>query len=362
MTDFFEIDFHDLKAKGSGDAITVRYQINEVTYIHVVDGGFQQSGAIVVDHIRKHYDNPGYIDHVVVTHQDGDHAGGLRTVLESFEIGNLWMLRPWEYADVLIERFKRWQSVENLKTRLREIYPNLAALEEIAQTRGIPIREPFEGADIGAFTVLSPDFDFFIDLVADSEKTPETYADSGVKDSTAVNALSALFDNVISYIKAKWGDENFSEEETSLENEMSVVQYGILCEKSIMLTGDAGRRALSSAIQAAPEFGFVLPGIDHFHVPHHGSRRNLSTEICDQLLGSRIQSQLSDDDALFRAFICASKDDASHPRKAVVRALHHRGGCTRSTEDGSWRSQVNAPDREGWSAGPGIPYPDDMEE
>ncbi|WP_352781352.1 MBL fold metallo-hydrolase [Mesorhizobium sp. M0244] len=42
------------------------------------------------------------IDHVVATHNDGDHALGLVAVLEHFDPGVLWMLRPWMYADELI--------------------------------------------------------------------------------------------------------------------------------------------------------------------------------------------------------------------------------------------------------------------
>ena len=44
-------------------------------------------------------------------------------------------------------------------------------------------------------------------------------------------------------MKSLWGNEVFSEEETSAENEMSVVQYAKLCGKKILLTGDAGRTA-----------------------------------------------------------------------------------------------------------------------
>ena len=40
MNDFFEIDFLDVEAAKSGDAITIRYCKNGVQSIHVVDGGF----------------------------------------------------------------------------------------------------------------------------------------------------------------------------------------------------------------------------------------------------------------------------------------------------------------------------------
>ena len=111
--------------------------------IHVVDGGFQETGEKIVSHIKKYYDAPSFIDRVIVTHPDGDHVGGLSSVLENFKVGELWMLRPWIYADELINRFARYKSTENLQKRLREIYPNISALEEIAIKKGIRIYAPF---------------------------------------------------------------------------------------------------------------------------------------------------------------------------------------------------------------------------
>ena len=69
---------------------------------------------------------------------------------------------------------------------------------------------------------------------------------------------------------------------------MSVIQYANLCSKKILLTADAGCRALAEAAVYAPTVGLSLPGIDRFQVPHHGSRRNLSTDILDLWLGDML--------------------------------------------------------------------------
>jgi hypothetical protein len=176
VSDFYEIDFLPVGDTKSGDAIPLRYCLNDQIYIHVLDGGFQDTGQSIVDHINKYYGRPTYIDHVVVSHPDGDHAGGLRTVLEAFEVGALWMLRPWLYADELLPRFARFKSVENLKKRLREIYPNIAALEEIAEERGVTMFAPFQSAKIGAFTVMAPTKARYLDLIVESERSPEAAA------------------------------------------------------------------------------------------------------------------------------------------------------------------------------------------
>lgn len=69
---------------------------------------------------------------------------------------------------------------------------------------------------------------------------------------------------------------------------MSVVQYANLHGHRILLTGDAGRAGLAEAADYAPFAGLALPGIDRFQVPHHGSRRNVSTEILDRWLGAQL--------------------------------------------------------------------------
>jgi hypothetical protein len=282
MADFFEIDFLDVESNKSGDAICVRYEIAGRTYIHVVDGGYQSTGNKVVEHIREHYGNPAFIDHIVATHNDGDHSGGLRTVLNEFQVGALWMLRPWLYAPELIDRFSRYTNVDNLAKELRETYSNLAALEEIALERGIPILTPFQGATIGSFHVLAPTKQRFLDLVVDSERTPDAAKSS--LDSFNDFVVRALRE-AAGYMKAAWGEEYFPEDETSIENEMSVVQYARLCDQKVLLTADAGRGGLAEAISYAPIAGLTLPGIDRFQVPHHGGRRNVSTELLDALLG-----------------------------------------------------------------------------
>ena len=53
MADYFEIDFLDVEAKKSGDAITLRYELAGETFIHVIDGGYQACGETVVSFLNK---------------------------------------------------------------------------------------------------------------------------------------------------------------------------------------------------------------------------------------------------------------------------------------------------------------------
>lgn len=365
MSDFFEIDFLGVESPKSGDAIPLRYEINGVTYIHAVDGGFQLCADKVVNHIKTYYGNPAYIDHVVVTHPDRDHAGGVKALLENFSVGQLWMLRPWTYSNEVIDRFARFTSVENLKARLKQVYPRIAELETIATEKSIPIREPFQGAAIGAFTVLAPTKARYLDLIVESERTPESVeeADRGTLGEFVdlVQAAATKAVAVVAAVRAAWGEEIFSPEETSAENEMSVIQYANLCGKRILLTGDAGRTALAEAADFAPSVGLQLPGIDRFQVPHHGSRRNVSTELLDRWLGQRLPFQLTAGQEGFSAYISSAKEDEAHPRKAVVRALVHRGAAVFATEGVDLCTSFNAPPRAGWTSAKLLDYPQEQE-
>lgn len=360
MSDFYEIDFLNVETAKSGDAIPLRYQVNGEVVIHMVDGGFQSTGDKIVEHINKYYGNPTFINRLVVTHPDGDHAGGLRSVLEQFEVGELWMLRPWLYAQELLPRFSRLTSVENLKKRLKEIYPNIAALEEIANTKGVVIRESFQGEIIGAFTVMAPTRERYLDLVVASERTPESVRD--VQETSFGGFLEKAATAVVAFLRAAWGEETFSEDETSAENEMSVIQFADLCGDRILLTGDAGRSAMTEAANFAPSIGLELPGIKRFQVPHHGSRRNVSTDLLDQWLGSRLGEKPEPGQGTFSAMISAAKEDKNHPRKAVVRALIHRGATVSTNEGGCVQYGRNAPQRSGWGPVAPLDYPEEHEE
>ena len=360
MSDFFEIDFLNVESKKSGDAIPLRYSIDDVKRVHVTDGGFQDTGDKIIEHIKKYYDDPSTIDAVIVSHSDGNHTGGLRKVLEDCDVSELWMLRPWLYADELIDRFARFTNVENLSRRLKEVFPNIAELEKIAEAEDIPILAPFQGEKIGEFTVLAPTKERYLDLVIESDKTPEATEESA---RSLLERGRVFVERVVSFVRSAWGEETFSSEETSPENEMSVVQYANLCDQKILLTADAGHSALTEAADYALSVGLTLPGIDRFQVPHHGSSRNVSTEILDRWLGEKLSEQPEKGSEKFTAIISASKEDEDHPRKSVIRACIHRGAKVVSTESNSIRTWCNAPRRVGWeTAAPILPYPEEQEE
>jgi hypothetical protein len=359
VADFFEIDFLGVETKKSGDAIAIRYEQAGTTTIHVVDGGYTTSGESLRDLINKYYGSPLFIDRVIATHNDGDHARGLVAILDHFEVGELWMLRPWEYADELIDQFTTYSSVAHLRGRLRSAYANLAALEDIAIAKGIPIFEPFQGAQIGAFRVMAPTRERYLELILTSNKTPASLVEESAIDSF-LNALVEKAKTAVALLQAAWGGEGFPAEDTSNENEMSVVQYAVLSGQKILLTADTGRDGLQEVIDYAPYVGLTLPGIDKFQVPHHGGRRNVNADLLNAIVGPILPEQRQK--GHFQAYISSAKADEDHPRKVVQRAFIHRGADLHMTEGRNIRTSGGAaPARPDYTPLVPTAYPDSYE-
>lgn len=356
MSDFYEVDFLPVETGKSGDAIAIRYRINGATGVHVVDGGYLETGDAIVEHVKTHY-GVTHIDHVVLTHPDQDHANGLRKVLESCSVGTLWINRPWLYAEALIDQFATYESVDALRRRLRSVYSATAALEDLALEKGIPIRSPLQGAQIGPFVVLAPSIQRYADLIVESDKTPEAVADSAV--NSLLEVLSKAMKTAANLVKAAWGAETFPTDGTSSENEMSVVQFALINNRRILLTGDAGREALSEAADYAQAIGVALPGVHEFQVPHHGGRHNVDTDILDRWLGPRLPAQPAK--TTWRAVCSSAKADEDHPRKSVVRAMLHRGAWFGATE-GNGILLANGTSRPGWNGLAQAEYPTEQED
>ena len=215
------------------------------------------------------------------------------------------------------------------------------------------IDEPFQGAYIGPFRVLAPSPARYLQLLIQSEKTPKE-APVGI-----LTGLMKAATPIIRFIKAGWGSEKFSAEATSVENEMSVIQYAVLCGDKILLTGDAGRDGLTEAAHYAVNNGHWVP-VNKFQAPHHGGRHNLSSELLDFWVGPPLAQMVPQGQEKFETVISAAKEDTAHPRKAVLRALRHRGGFILTTEQKPIILQRNS--TRTWTMAVNVPYPDEQEE
>lgn len=349
----FEIDFLPVgNGERSGDAIAIRYGTPGNYKVLVYDGGTKESGQALVDHIKKYY-GTSRVDYVVNSHPDSDHASGLSVVLEQLDVGELWMHQPWKYSNLILDYFKDGRITDNsLAERLKEKMAAAYALEKLAEENDIPVFEPYRGATIGEFIVLSPEKDWYVhDLIAEFQKSPDQKA----TEASASAGLAGLFEaakkaasSAVAWITEHWGIESLRDDvQTSAENESSVILFGQLLEKGILLTGDAGIRALDATAAYVESKNVSLPEILHFlQVSHHGSRNNVSSNVLDRIVGPR---KASDDGATTKtAYVSASKGSSTHPRRVVVNAFIRRGAKVVETKGQSKRYYHNMPPRDGW--------------
>ena len=170
----FEIEFFPVgEASRPGDAITVRYGSDGVYEVMVIDGGTEDAGTAIVKHVRDVYGPNTIISHMVSTHPDSDHSSGLRHILEELPVANLWVHGLWYHAGEIVGLLEdtRW-TPEGLAGAIKKEYPIIAELFEIAGQKGVPVYEPFEGNQIGPFTVLSPSRWAYQHLMPQFRKTP----------------------------------------------------------------------------------------------------------------------------------------------------------------------------------------------
>lgn len=354
----YEVDFLPV-GDSNGDAICIRYGTEQTGYkIHVVDGGYADTGQVIVNHIKMYYGAPTFIDHVVLTHADQDHASGLKTVLESFDVGALWMNRPWLYCAEIIDSFHGSYTVEGLKKKIRDEYSILVDLENIALKKNIPIYEAFAGYKIGEFRILAPTKDRYLKIIPELDRTPQSYAETVVADKSFAGILVEALKKAAKFVET-WLDEklDINPPAVTASNESSVVQLGIIDDRRIVLTGDAGPVALQEAVNVA-NYLKIMGEPRVFQVPHHGSRRNVTPAILDQWLGKAVAQGTIRGTAL-----CSiGKNKPEYPRRRVANAFLRRGYPVICTREQPKSNYYGLPNKPGWGAAQAEPFFHEYEE
>jgi len=362
----YEIDFRAVgEGDRSGDAIAVRWGTPGNFKILVYDGGTKKSGQELADYIKIHFQT-NYVDYVVNSHPDSDHASGLSVILEELTVGELWMHQPWKYSASIRDYFHDQRITdESLARRLQGRMAAAYELEKIAEEKNIPIFEPFQGSKIGDFVVLAPEEEHYVhQLIPRFEKSPDLKEKADAAAATALDsilkALGGIKDKALAWIDEKWDVETLSSEgDTSAENESSIVLLGVIAERGILLTGDAGIEALTAVADFTESRGVSLPEILHFvQVPHHGSRNNVSPEVLDRIIGPKLSA--TGDAPIKRAYVSASMTSTTHPRRVVMNAFKRRGFKVYSTKGahiGHWWN-ITRPD---WGPIEELPFYDQVE-
>lgn len=339
----YEVDFMPVDAgEHSGDAIAMRFgnlsgPRNEQAVI-IIDGGYKDSGELLVKHINDHY-NTNEVDLVVLTHPDRDHASGLLIVLDQMKVGALLMHKPWDHAEDIKHLFTDGRlSTTGLESRIEKSLRSAKELEALAIKKGVPIEEPFQGMAKSIMHVLGPSQSFYEDMLAGFRPLPNPNKEVGLLAS-----LKTATKEAINWIQDYVDIDilNNDDDTTSPENNTSTIILFDTGKHKLLFTGDAGKTALLEVIEYTDSIGIPLDNLHFLDVPHHGSKRNLSSKIL-----KRIRADT--------AFVSASKDSPKHPAKKITNALKKHGSSVFVTR-GEALLHHNEGNARGW--GPATPEP-----
>lgn len=323
----FEIDFLPVgEGERSGDAICMRWGYNlhsdyPEQFVMVVDGGFKETGDIVVDHIRDCY-RTRTVNLMVNTHPHSDHIGGLHVVMDRLAVKSLWIHQPWNHHGLSDSFHDGRVTNRSIRQHLVEGLESAYELAKKAKEKGVFVWEPFTAPSGNpvcgvSISVFGPSREFYDSLLPGFAATPGSADPFGGK--RIEYREWPLVDRWLNPL-----DENGA---TSAENNSSVVLHLRLPNYlgDVLLTGDAGIPALHGVSRAAQQFSIDLPRcLRLFQIPHHGSIQNLTPKILDILFGTRPQTILAGDFQRI-AFASVSKDsDCMHPSKHVINALCDR--------------------------------------
>ena len=360
-----EIDFIGTdKVSKDYDAIAFRFKSNGRFVNCVFDGGTLEACEALETHLKAYYinlENPK-LDYVFCSHSDTDHSSGLRTILENFKVKNLVMNRPWEYLDDLYKKVSDGRITrESLEKTLREKYSMIDELEKLAKEKGVNIVSGVSGVVLAPeMMIMSPAKDFYIELLAESEKTPNMAANNKSLANSFASVAKSAMTTLAKLINAVWGHDDIREGlETTPENEMSIVlRVDPPEDKPFLLVGDAGCRALTKSLEYAEVIAKPLNECAFLQMPHHGGRHNVSPSVLDKLIGVKVAKGTG---STKTSYVSVGKD-SDHPRKCVKNAFINRGCAVYvASSETKWHHH-DMPSREGWSAAVPESYSNQVED
>lgn len=276
------------------------------------------------------------IDLMILSHPDTDHVSGLVELAKDpdIQINNILMHRPWE--EIGVTWFQDGRITKNsLKERLADAFEKAYELDQATPNANKLSPAPTTYTCCGAkLHILAPSNNLYKTCIAKCGKTPTSIFESTVKKEISFSKITNE-ENYSEGDRINW----YYDEQTSEINESSFVILFEYEGDQILLTGDAGQKGLKEAIEYANANGLDLSKVGIIKMPHHGSRKNITPEIMDQLGACGTSCYIS----------CVKNDEGHHPSKRLVNMLNQKGFKVYATQGSILHYGKNAPAREGYT-------------
>ena len=268
----FEIDVLGVGDKKNAEAIGVRFS-HPITGIPVhllIDGGWQQDGSAVVEHINTLYG--GRLDLVVSTHPDGDHIGGLGDVIRHCSVNRLWIHRPVRRGAPNESGFKAAEELVHL-----------------ALAYGADVEEPFAGQTAfgDALLICGPTQTYYqtcLQAQLDEKQRELNQLSESVR--ALIERSASWLDRQLDWLPGDI-DLPFPAGYSNARNNSSVILSLVVGQNRFLFTADAGVPALAPALDLLDASPHSSVPLRMFKLPHHGARAYLDSDTIDRVLGGQ---------------------------------------------------------------------------
>lgn len=298
----FVIDFLYV---GDGDAIVIwGRNPNESDFVFFLDGGNQENGKKVVEHYRNWIEPHLYQNRKLAfinSHPHADHINGLIEIVNELGSELDWGIYndPVKFISEELRNNIKKSALNKEDTDIEHLYKSFKKVQELNELCDIYSIEKYEAlTDTFSFNeikIISPSREFYKDKVQIFTNIDFLKKYDFTKSYSEVNEESELKKPcVIVDEKNDASPENLS---------ATVIELVDSKNRRYILTSDAGVESFDDM----ENNGFSTENLNIVQLPHHGSRRNISSKWLGKFSPNM--------------FIISAEGNKKHPRKAVLSCI-----------------------------------------
>lgn len=298
----FVIDFIYV-ADGDGIIIWGRNP-NERDYVFFLDGGNQEFGIKIVEHYRKWIEPYLYQTKTIAfinSHPHADHINGLIEIVKELGKEMTWGIYndPVKFISEELRLNIKQSALRNEDKDIEHLYKSFKKVQELndlCEQYGIEKKEALSDVfNYKEIKIISPSREFYTSKVQTFtnidflKRVDYTKSFSSINESDELLKPCAIVDE-----KNDASPEN---------NSATIIELIDSKNERYLLTSDAGVEAFDDM----EKNGFTSENLNFVQLPHHGSRRNISTNWIGKFAP--------------KMFLISAEGNQKHPRRAVISCI-----------------------------------------
>jgi beta-lactamase superfamily II metal-dependent hydrolase len=299
----FVIDFLYV---GDGDGIIIwGRNPNENDFVFFLDGGNTDCGKAIVTHY-KHHIKPNLYQNKIIgfisSHPHADHINGLIEIVE--EIGNemSWGIYndPVKFITEELRGNIKRSALKQEDPDIEHLYKSfkkVQELNELCEKHGIVKKEALtDSFSFEEIKIVSPSREFYTDKVQQF---------TNIDFLKKVDFTKKAFRTINEFAEGLKPCEVVDEKSDASPENLTATVIELVDSKNrrYLLTSDSGVESFDDMEQN----GFQCKDLHIVQLPHHGGRRNISTDWISKFAPDM--------------FIISAEGNEKHPRKAVLSCI-----------------------------------------